>query len=186
MPTLEQPKPLACSHRSSKNTRNRARITARGYRTFYCSACARLFNEKTGSALNCLHYPQEVVLLVVMWRLRYGLSLRDLTEMFLARGITFTHETVRLWEARFAPLSTAKLKAERKEHLKKKPNLRWKTDETYLKVGKKQVYLYRAIDEFGNLVDVRLCESRDLAARPKGTRPFSGKQWRLPGGNRTK
>ena len=56
---------------------------------------------------------------MVMWRLRYKLSLRDLAEMFLVRGITFTHETVRLWEARFAPLIMVKLKAERKEHLKK-------------------------------------------------------------------
>lgn len=105
-----------------------------------------------------------MVFLVVLWRLRYKLSLRDLSEMFLARGITFTHETVRLWEERFAPLITAKLKAARKEHLTKKPGLRWKTDETYLKIGKKQVYLYRAIDEFGNLVDLRLSQTRDLEA----------------------
>lgn len=104
------------------------------------------------------------MLLVVLWRLRYKLSLRDLTEMFLAREITFTHETVRLWEERFAPLITAKLKAEKKEHLTKKPSLPWKTDETYLKIGKKQVYLYRAIDEFGNLVDLRLSQTRDLEA----------------------
>lgn len=92
--------------------------------------------------------------------------------MCLARGITFTHETVRLWEARFAPLITVKLKAERKDHLTKKPGLRWKTDETYLRIGKKQVYLYRAIDEFGNLVDVQLSETRDLEA----AKAFSGRR----------
>jgi len=47
---------------------------------------------------------------------------------------------------------------------KEKPGRRWKTDETYLKVGKKHVYLYRAIDEYGNLVEVWLSATRDLAA----------------------
>ncbi|MEA2618868.1 MAG: putative transposase [Chloroflexota bacterium] len=41
---------------------------------------------------------------MVRWRLRYKLSLRDLAEMFLERGFEFTHEAVRDWEARFAPL----------------------------------------------------------------------------------
>src|SRR5689334_12218316 len=106
MPFIEKPKTLRCPHCSSKNTRNRARKTARGYHTFYCSDCSRFFNEKTATVLNFLQYPDDVVLLVVLWRLRYKLSLRDLVEMFLTRGITFTHETVRLWEARFAPLIT--------------------------------------------------------------------------------
>ncbi len=43
------------------------------------------------------------MLLVVLWRLRYKLSLRDLAELFLPRGFVFTHEAVREWEARFAP-----------------------------------------------------------------------------------
>ena len=46
------------------------------------------------------------MLLVVLWRLRYTLSLRDLAEMVLARGFVFTHETVWGGEARFAPLLT--------------------------------------------------------------------------------
>jgi putative transposase len=53
-------------------------------------------------------------MLVVLWRIRYMLSLRDLVEMFLTRGYVFTHETVREWEARFAPLLSAKLKAKRR------------------------------------------------------------------------
>jgi len=53
--------------------------------------------------LNRLQYPSDVVCLVMVWRLRYKLSLRDLAEMFLERGFIFTHETVRLWEATLAP-----------------------------------------------------------------------------------
>jgi transposase-like protein len=44
---------------------------------------------------NYLQFPTDIVLLVVLWRLRYKLSLRDLTEMFLVRGYAFTHEAVR-------------------------------------------------------------------------------------------
>jgi putative transposase len=51
-----------------------------------------------------LEYPTEIILLVVLWRLRYKLSVRDLAERFLERGCVFTHEAVRDWEARFAPL----------------------------------------------------------------------------------
>jgi transposase-like protein len=58
-------------------------------------ACKRTFNERTGTPFNSLEYPTDIVLLVVLWRLRYKLSLRDLAEMFLERGFEFTHEAVR-------------------------------------------------------------------------------------------
>jgi len=80
--------------------------------------------------------------------------------MFLERGFEFTHEAVRDWEARFAPLITEKLRARRKG----KAGRSWYTDETYLKVGGKWCYLYRAIDRDGNLVDSMLSEHRDMAA----------------------
>lgn len=79
---------------------------------------------------------------------------------------------MRLWQEQFAPIITQKVKAERRHNLIKKPARRWKTDETYLKVKVETVYLYRAIDEFGNLVDVRLYKTRDLEAAPKGHRAF--------------
>jgi hypothetical protein len=81
--------------------------TSLGYRTFRCGACPRRFNERSGTPFNHLQFPTDIVLLMVLWRLRYKLSLRDLAEMFLVRGFEFTHEAVRDWEARFAPLITA-------------------------------------------------------------------------------
>jgi hypothetical protein len=57
--------------------------------------CKRPFNERTGTPFNFLEYPTDIVLLVVLWRLRYKLSLRDLAEMCLERGFVFTHEAVR-------------------------------------------------------------------------------------------
>jgi len=55
----------------------------------------------------------DIVLLVVLWRLRDKRSLRELAELFLARGFVFTHETVRAWAARFAPRRAAPLRAKR-------------------------------------------------------------------------
>jgi transposase-like protein len=86
--------------------------------------------------------------------------LRNLAEMFLLRGFQFTHEAVRDWEARFAPLLAEQLRRRRKG----KVACRWYVDETYLKVKGKWSYLYRAINGAGNLVDSMLSATRDMAA----------------------
>jgi putative transposase len=101
-------------HCQSSQTREHQKRTQLGYRTFRCHGCQVMYNERTGTVFNELHYPTEIVLLLVLWRIRYKLSLRDLVEMFSVRGYVFSHETVRDWEARFAPLLTAQLRAKRR------------------------------------------------------------------------
>jgi putative transposase len=86
---------MNCPSCTSPATKEQSKKTTLGYRTFHCSVCRRSFNERTGTAFNYLEYPTDLVLLVVFWRLRYKLSLRDLAEMFLQRGFVFTHETER-------------------------------------------------------------------------------------------
>ena len=137
--------------------------TALGYRTFRCRACPRVFNERTGTPFNHLQYPTDVVLLVVLWRLRYKLSLRDLAEMFLPRGFAFTHEAVREWEARFAPLLADRLRAKRRGQI----GASWYADEPYIQINGAWCYLYRAIDRDGNLADVHLSEAWDMNAAPR-------------------
>lgn len=95
---------MTCPHCDATTTTDLPKRTHLGYRIFRCSTCRRQFNERTGTPFNCLEFPSDIVLLSVLWRLRYKLSLRDLAEMFLERGFEFTHEAVRDWEARFAPL----------------------------------------------------------------------------------
>jgi putative transposase len=151
---------MPCPYCATTATAEQSRRTALGYRTFRCPACRRLFNERTGTPYNHVQYPTDLVVLVVLWRLRYKLSLRDLAEMFLARGVVFSHETVRDWEARFTPLLTARLRAKRRGQ----GGTKWHADETYVKVNGTWCYLYRAIDREGNLVDVLLSEKRDMAA----------------------
>ena len=105
---------MPCPHCASTTTRERTARSQLGYDTFTCRWCRRSFNERTGTQFNFLEFPTDLVLLVVLWRLRYKLSLRDLAEMFLTRGFTLTHEAVRSWEARFAPLLAEHLRAKRR------------------------------------------------------------------------
>lgn len=154
-----------CPHCSSPATTSLSRKTSLGYKVFRCSTCGRAFNERTGTAYNHLQFPTDIVLLVVLWRLRYKLSLRDLAEMFLERGFEFTHEAVRDWERRFAPLITQmERSAVLRSRRRSKAGRSWYTDETYVKVGGTWCYLYRAIDRDGNLVDSMLSEHRDMEA----------------------
>jgi transposase-like protein len=113
--------------------------------------------------LNHTQYPSDVIALVVLWRLRYRLTLRDLAEMSLQRGFVFSHEAVRDWEARLTPVLADELR--RRRHGKGGAGRRsWHADETYLKVRGQWCFLYRAIDRNGDLIDTVLSEHRDMAA----------------------
>jgi len=162
-----------CPYCETADTKERRERTALGYRRFRCHTCQREFNERTGTRFNHLQYPTDVVCLVVLWRGRYKLSLRDLAEMFLDRGLVFTHEAVREWEAQLAPLLSETLRKHRRGRI----GSSWYVDETFLKVKGRSVYLYRAIDRDGNLVDVLLSEKRDKAAAEaffRSARTFTG------------
>ena len=105
---------MPCPHCCSAKTTERSDRTTHGYRRFRCRGCGRGFNERTGSVLNRLQLPTDVVFLIVLWRLRMKLSLRDLTEILLLRGLVFSHEAIRDWEAKLAPLLTDALRRRRK------------------------------------------------------------------------
>src|SRR5690242_5947922 len=94
---------MDCVACGSAAVTERPDCTAQGYRRFRCRDCGKQFNERSGTLLNHAQYPSDVIALVVLWRLRYRLTLRDLSEMFLIRGIAFSHEAVRDWEAKLAP-----------------------------------------------------------------------------------
>jgi putative transposase len=117
---------MDCPHCQSSATTERPDVTARGCRRFRCRSCGRGFNERTGSVFNRVQYPPDVICLVVLWRVRYKLSFRDLTEMFLDRGVVFTHEAVREWEAKLAPVLSETLRKQRRG----KVGRSWYCDET--------------------------------------------------------
>src|SRR3954462_10569370 len=149
---------MNCPHCQSSSTAEQEGRTVHGFRRFRCRKCGRRYNERTGTVLNRVQVPTDIMFL--FWRLRYKLSLRDLAEMFLIRGLVFTHEAVRDWEAKLAPLLAESLRKRRAG----KAGRCWHVDETYVKVAGAWCYLYRAIDRDGTLVDVYLSETRDMAA----------------------
>src|SRR3954453_19480296 len=149
---------MNCPHCQSSSTSEREGRTVHGFRRFRCRECGRRYNEGTGTGLNRVQVPTHILFLVVFWRLRYKLSLRELAEIFLIRGIVFTHEAVRDWE--LAPRLAEGLRQRRAG----KVGRCWHVDETYVKVAGEWCSLYRAIDRDGTLVDVYLSETRDMAA----------------------
>jgi transposase-like protein len=94
--------------------------------------------------------------LAVRWYLRFGLSYRDVEELLAERGIEVDHVTVYRWVQRFAPEFAEAARARR--HV---VGDRWHVDETYVKVGGTWRYLFRAIDQFGQVIDLYLSPQRD-------------------------
>ena len=140
---------VRCTECDSAEGTERAERTARGYQRFRCRARGKQFNERSGGILYRTQYPSDVIALVVFWPLRYKLSLRDLPEMFLVRGIEFSSEAVRDWEAKLTPALIDSLRRQRQGRIGRG----WYVDETYIEVQGRWCYLYRAIDRHGALVD---------------------------------
>ena len=129
---------MRCLECGSEAVTERPERTAQGYRRFRCRACGKQFNERSGTLLNRAQYPSDVIALVVLWRLRYKLSLRDLNEMFLLRGIMFSYEAVRDWEAKLTPALAETLRRRRRG----KVGRSWYVDETYLKVQGRMCFTF--------------------------------------------
>jgi transposase-like protein len=104
-------------------------------------------------------FDRSVILLRVRWYLAYNLSLRNLEEMMVERGITVDRATIHRWTVHYAPLLL-----ERFNQRKKAVTGRWHVDETYIKVRGRWMYLYRAIDSNGDTVEFWFSERRNLAA----------------------
>jgi transposase-like protein len=105
---------MARPHCLSSYVSKRKHRTSLGYRTFCCRDCNKRFNERSGTPFNDLQFPNDIVLLAVLWRLRYKLGFRDVAELLLQRGFEASYETIRVWEFRFAPLVSENLRAKRR------------------------------------------------------------------------
>ena len=104
-------------------------------------------------------FPPDVIVLAVRWYLRFALSYRDVEELLAERGIEVDHVTVYRWVQRFTPLL-----AEAARPCRHAVGDRWQVDETYVKVAGRWRYVYRAIDQFGQVIDVFVSTRRDAAA----------------------
>jgi transposase-like protein len=111
------------------------------------------------SAFAGVRFPPEVIVLAVRWYLRFGLSYRDVEELLTERGVEVDHVTVYRWVLRFMPLL-----AETARPCRHAVGDRWSVDETYVRVAGQWRYVYRAIDQFGQVIDVFVSARRDAKA----------------------
>jgi transposase-like protein len=113
------------------------------------------------SAFAGFRFLADVIMLAVRWYLRFGLSYRDVEELLTERGVEVDHVTIYRWVQRFAPLL-----AEAARPCRHAMGDRWQVDETYVKVPGRWCSVYRAIDQFGQVIDVLV--SRQRTPTPPG------------------
>ena len=108
------------------------------------------------------HFPPTIIQHAVWLYARFSLSYRDVEELLAERGIVVSYETVRRWVARFGPQIARRLR-----HHRPRPHSQWHLDEMFVSMGGKQMYLWRAIDRQGEVLDVLVQAKRDKRAALK-------------------
>jgi transposase-like protein len=104
-------------------------------------------------------FPAEIILLCVRWYCKYGISYRNLAEMMQERGVSVDPSTIFRWVQRYAP--------EIEKRVRQYQGSRsgsWRVDETYVRVGGRWKYLFRAVDKHGQLIDFMLTDRRNTRA----------------------
>ncbi len=104
-------------------------------------------------------YPIEVIGHAVWLYHRFALSLRDVEELMLARGVVVSYETIRSWCAKFGPDYAARLRRRRP-----RPGDKWHLDEVFVKINGTTHYLWRAVDQHGNVLDILVQSRRNALA----------------------
>jgi putative transposase len=120
-------------------------------------------------------FPPEIVRQAIWLYLRFTLSLREVEDLLAERGIIVSYETVRRWVSHFGPMIAADLRSRRP-----KPHTPWHLDEVYLKIDGRLVYLWRALDAEGEVLDVLVQSRRNKHAALKLMRKLLKKYTFVP------
>ena len=120
-------------------------------------------------------FPPDIIQRAVWMYLRFTLSYRDVEELLAERGIVVTYESIRRWVLTFGPVIARRLRARRP-----KPHSRWHLDEMAVRIGGKQMYLWRAVDAEGEVLDVLIQAKRDKRAAQKLMRKLLKRQGMVP------
>ena len=118
--------------------------------------------EHDTNQLLLISVPSEIIPQAIWLYLRFTLSFRDVEDLLAERGVVVSYETVRRWVNHFGPMIAAHL---RKRHLK--PHAIWHLDKVYLKIDGRMVYLWRAVDAEGEVLDVLVQSKRNKHAALK-------------------
>ena len=113
-------------------------------------------------------FPKVIILQAVYFKLRFSLSHRDIEELLKIRGIVVDHATIQRWVYKFTPMIDRNFRKR-----KRRTGLRWRLDETYIKVKGKWCYLHRAVDKEGKTIDFLLAHRR----KKKGSPPILHKSY---------
>ena len=120
--------------------------------------------RKPASPFRYFNSSPQVIRLVVMMCVKYPLSLRNVEDLLFERGIDICHETVRMWWNRFGPMFAGDIRRQRVSHMRGFRHWRWHLDEMYVKLGGEMVYLWRAVDQEGEILESFVTKKRDNAA----------------------
>ncbi len=142
----------ACGHPGSSVAKGMTKISYSGYR-----------------------FPPEIIQQAIWLYVRFTLSFRDVEDLLAERGIVVSYETVRRWVNHFGPKIAANLRKRRP-----KPHTNWHLDEGYLKIGGRLVYLWRAVDAEGEVLDVLVQTRRNKRAAHKLMRKLLKKYGFVP------
>ena len=121
-------------------------------------------------------FPCEIIRQAIWHYLRFTLSFRDVEDVLAERGIAVSYETIRRWVNHFEPIIAADLRKRRP-----RPHSIWHMDEVYLKIGGRMVYLWRAVDAEGEVLDVLVQSKRNKHAAMKLMRKLLRKYGFVPG-----
>jgi putative transposase len=120
-------------------------------------------------------FPRDIIQRAVWMYLRFTLSFRDVEELLAERGIVVTYESIRRWVLTFGPAIARRLRARRP-----RPHGRWHMDEMVVRVGGKQMFLWRAVDAEGEVLDMLVQPKRDRRAAQKLMRKLLKRQGMVP------
>ncbi|SOE87413.1 Transposase (or an inactivated derivative) [Burkholderia sp. YR290] len=115
--------------------------------------------NKTKSLYHGHRFPAVVISCAVRWYFRFNLSLRDIEELLLERGVVVTYETVRCWRDKFGAGFARCAKS-----MRRKPGSTWHLDEMFVTLRGEAYLLWRAVDQHGAELDVLVQKRRDKAA----------------------
>ena len=109
----------------------------------------------------------EIIRLAVMMYVRFPLSLRNVEDLLHERGIEVSHETIRFWWNHLGPIFAAELRKKRKGRMRALSGCRWHLDEVFVKINGERHYLWRAVDQEGEVLEAFVSKKRDRKAALK-------------------
>src|ERR1700732_1625064 len=120
-------------------------------------------------------FPPAVIQHAVWLYLRFTLSYRDVEELLAQRGLGLSYESVRCWVLKFGPMIARRLRQRRP-----RPSDRWHLDEMVVQIAGKRMYLWRAVDHEGEVLDMLVQSRRDSRAALRLMRKLPRKQGFVP------